>query len=345
MRVALLSLEPWDNIWRRNQHFASRLVASGAVRELRFIAPPSPGFARRSLRDTPLPRIEVITPPLFVPRRFGGFGPLRVWLRRECRDADVLWINDPVAGAAAYHPGQAALYDVTDDWRSAGLNDADHRRVVRAEDFLAPRATTVVCSDVLATRWKQRYDVDAQVVKNGVDVEAIRSAAPRALAGPGPHAVYVGTVHPNRVDFELVGELAAAWPGTVHLVGPATFGPIEREQIGTARTEGAVPATEVPSWLAAADVLICPHVVNDFTLSLDAIKSYEYLATPKPVIATPSGGFQCLSEPGLLKAERSEFVAAAISAIGQSAWQRNASVDWSERAREFAVNLSACRAQ
>src|SRR5205823_5312478 len=118
LHVACLSIEPWDDVWRRNQHLASRLVMQPGIGRVTFIGPPRPGFAGRAVRSTPLPSIEVITPPLVVPRRLGGHRPLGWWTRRATRSADVLWINDPVAGAHTLHRSRPALYDVTDDWRA-----------------------------------------------------------------------------------------------------------------------------------------------------------------------------------------------------------------------------------
>src|SRR4051794_13181470 len=36
-RVVLLSLDPWDEVWRRNQHLAVRLVRLGLVESLVFV--------------------------------------------------------------------------------------------------------------------------------------------------------------------------------------------------------------------------------------------------------------------------------------------------------------------
>src|SRR5262249_27488113 len=163
----------------------------------------------------------------------------------------------------------------------------------------------VVCSAVLATRWRERYGVEPAVVRNGVDVSAVRCAEPRGLAGPAPHLIYVGTVHATRIDGALVAALTEA--GTLHLVGPAHLQPDPLEPDARrllvsagVRLYGAVPAEQVPSWLVSADVLVCPHVVDDFTLSLDAIKAHEYLATDRPIVATPTSGFQSITAPGLV---------------------------------------------
>jgi glycosyltransferase involved in cell wall biosynthesis len=187
------------------------------------------------------------------------------------------------------------VYDVTDDWRSAGQPPRIVRRIVRAEDKLAHRAATIVCSDVLKQRWRSRYEVDAPIVRNGIDLDAWQSVTPITQSGPGPHVGYVGTLHEQRLDVDLIIDLTRRPEiGTVHLVGPdcldAALSRHLRHLPGL-RLHGAVAARQVPGWMTAMDVLISPHLVNDFTLSLDAIKSHEYAASGRPVVATPTSGF------------------------------------------------------
>ncbi len=347
LRAAVLSLEPWDQVWRRNQHFAAELVASGAVGSLLWVSPPAGGLSVRASKSRPVAGIEVVQPPLIVPRRWGGHRVIGTWLRRRLGPVDVLWVNDPVAGAAVAGQGMPAVYDVTDDWRSMPQDDRERRRIVAAEDLLAVRATTVVCSQVLADRWQARYGLDPVVIPNGVDAAAIRAATPRALAGAAPHAVYVGTLHANRLDISLVERLAREWPGTVHLVGPDSLDASDRERLDAAGVQrpGPVPSTEVPAWLVSADVLICPHVIDDFTLSLDAIKAHEYLSTDRPVVATACSGFQSASAAGLSIASAADFAQVVVTAAGSASFERPAPVSWDARAREFAAVLSRVRAE
>jgi len=335
-----VSLEPWDMVWRRNQHLAATLVRSGVVTSLTFVNPPTGGLALRARRHRPIPGIEVVTPPLVVPRRWGGHVVLSTWTRRVLEPIDVLWVNDARTSVAAVRPGVPAVYDVTDDWREMPQRSEDRARLIAAEDRLARTATTVVCSDVLAERWQERYGVDPTVIRNGVDPTA-SGDGPRRFDGAGLQIVYVGTQHANRLDVELIAELAVAKVGTVHLVGPdCLVGSVRArfDELGV-RRHGPVPAEEVPSWLASADVLICPHLVDRFTLSLDAIKSHEYLATEKPVVATPSSGFQSLSAPGLTVVGRDGFVAAVRAASLAGPVERTPPSTWADRGRDFGAVL------
>ena len=90
------------------------------------------------------------------------------------------------------------------------------------------------------------------------------------------------------------------------------------------------------------DVLVAPHVVNDFTLSLDAIKAYEYAATGRPIVATPTSGFDRLAEVGAQIAGGDEFLRLTQEALRHPERHRTRPVpgsDWDDRAGEFAVLL------
>ena len=339
--VALLSLEPWDDVWRRNQHLAAELVRQDLVRRIVFIEPARPGRGRRW---SPLPGVEVVRPPLLIPRRRGGLRAVAFGLRaRALRGHDRLWVNDASIGALCIG-GRPALYDVTDDWRAAEAPEAELRRLVQAEDRLTERATVVVCSGVLQQRWQERYGVLPPVVHNAADVAAYRTARPVPLDGAGPHIGYIGTLHHERLDLDILLALADdPRVGTVHLVGPDHLPTADRIRLIDRGIvlHGPVPAADVPAWAVAFDVLVCPHQVTDFTRSLDAIKAYEYLAAGRPVVATPTGGFQDLAgQAGVTVVDATGLVAAVAHAAAEPIARPGGSgPSWAERAREFAVHL------
>jgi glycosyltransferase involved in cell wall biosynthesis len=287
-----------------------------------------------------------------LPRRTGGTALVAAEVRaRFLRGADVLWINDAILGVRCLRHGVPAVYDVTDDWREARLPPRDRERLVAAEDVLAREVETTVCSEVLRDRWFERYGVIPAVIHNGVDVEAHARAHPRDLPGSPPHAVYVGTLHHERLDLTLVTRLAASNEVTIHLVGPDHLDDRSRgllQQVDGINLHGRVPHTDIPQWMASADVLICPHRVDAFTLSLDAIKSFEYLASGRPVVATPTSGFQSLADQdGVAVVEQALFVqtAVAFAQTPRGVCERRVEAhDWSARTREFASALSRAKA-
>jgi glycosyltransferase involved in cell wall biosynthesis len=335
----LLSLEPWDEVWRRNQHLAAQLVEQRLVDRILFLNPPT--AARPMPPFEPVAGVTVIPTVRRIPKRAGGTAVLGHYLRKGVLSAaDLLWINDPSLGSTVIKQGQPAIYDVTDDWRTVPAPRRVRRRVILAEDLLAHRATTVVCSDVLRRRWRQRYGIVPAVVRNGVDAAAWSRASPDYFEGSGPHVGYVGTLHDERLDVPLILALAEGLgEATIHLVGPSSLTAASTTALEAhprIRLHGQVPADRVPSTITALDVLICPHRVSEFTLSLDAIKAYEYAASGRPIVATPTSGFQELAVPQLTVRSADRFIDAVKAALAHPPASSDTTVaSWAQRAREF----------
>ena len=78
------------------------------------------------------------------------------------------------------------------------------------------------------------------------------------------------------------------------LVGPVALDAADQTLLTGAGAVllGAREHTTIPAYLKNADVLVVPHVVTEFTDSLDPIKVYEYLAAARPVVSTPVAGFR-----------------------------------------------------
>ncbi|MBC7785846.1 MAG: glycosyltransferase, partial [Burkholderiales bacterium] len=132
---------------------------------------------------------------------------------------------------------------------------------------------------------------------------------------------YTGSVHQDRIDIEIVVELAKAFPAaTIALVGPNMLNPESVTRLAAHKNivlPGPVDFSEVASVMSAFDVCIVPHVVNDFTESLSPLKLYEYLASGLPTVSTPVSGFR--DYPGLihLAADASSFVRACEIALSE----------------------------
>ncbi|MBA3369492.1 MAG: glycosyltransferase [Geodermatophilaceae bacterium] len=260
LHVGLLSLERWDGVWRRNQHLASQLIEQGIVDRITFVEPAA--WARAEIRH-PKPGVTTVRPRLVLPRRAGGLRLLAQTLRRgPLHDADLLWINDAPLGRWVARPDQPAFYDVTDDWRESTNTDRVRRRLIAAEDWLSAHVSTVVCSAELARRWRQRYGVEPTVVPNGVDLRLWEHGEPVALTGRSPHLGYVGTLHADRLDIDLVLDVARSPAvGTVHLVGPDFLDQADRARLDAAGVgrPGPVPQSRcrrgcVPSTYSCARI-------------------------------------------------------------------------------------------
>lgn len=360
--IVVCSLEAWDDIWRRNQFFVRELLALDPDRRVLFVEPPydwlherrNPSGRRRQRGLRPLEgdgRIVCFEPAKVWPRVLGPLADRS--LRRQVRGAvrqlgfvdPALWVNDPNYAGFATETGWWSVYDITDDWTEAGDGDRSTARVVRNERRLFVECDAVtVCSEGLATT-RRRQRPDLVVIPNAVDVEHFRQACPRPADIPGgPIAVYVGTLHDERLDVDLVIEVAEANPDvTVVLVGPNALASASTARLRArpnVRLLGARPYEVVPGYLQHADLLLVPHVVSSFTESLDPIKAYEYLAVGRPALVTPVAGFRHMDGlGGIVVADRREFPERCGEMLGRR--ERRADVRevdvpaWSDRAREF----------
>ncbi len=339
--VVLVSLEPWDDVWRRNQHLAAGLLRRYPDVRLLVVEPPADpvhDLVRRVRPRTgrglrPGPQLEGVSggrlwlfeQSKWLPRRADRGGDrrraraVRAAAARLALRRPVLWANDPLAAHVHAVTGWDTVYDVTDDWASARRPAAEHLRVVAQEDRLLATAREVtVCSPALAERKGGARQVT--LVTNGVDVDAYRRPLPRPADLPaGPVAVYVGTLHRDRLDVDLCVRTQAALDADARLVlvGPVA---LERTDVERLRDAGVVllgprPFTDVPAYLQHATVLVVPHVVDGFTDSLDPIKLYEYRAVGRPVVTTGVAGFRDAGGPAVTVADGAAFAAAVRQAV------------------------------
>ncbi len=360
--VVVCSLEPWGTVRRRLRILVEELVALDDALHVLYVAPAVdvPHELRHgrlaALRAPRLervhPRITVLRPRKLLPRALGPHADRA--LERQVLVAahglemehPLLWINDSDYAHLLVATGWHALYDVTDDWLLAPASARRHARLLADEALLLDRAdAVVVCSEALAhSRGATRA---VEVIPNGVDVELFRApqARPHDLPAP-PTAVYVGTLHEERVDVDLVCALAAADPALqVVLVGPNSLRPETTgrlDRLPNVHLLGPRPYETVPAYFRHADVVIVPHQVNPFTESLDPIKAYECLAAGRPTVATPVAGFRQLGSP-VVVAEPERFVEAVLAARTGGAPAAIAPDDlpsWRRRAEAMATAMA-----
>ncbi|WP_309064582.1 glycosyltransferase [Microbacterium sp.] len=365
--LVVISLEGWDAVWRRNQHLVAGLLAEDRDLRVLFVEPPDDplhdlrgrrrprfGHAVRAVDE----RLWTYRPVKWLPRRLDPHGDerradrVRRVAARLGFAAPLLWVNDPSAAPLLVRSGWPALYDITDDWLSADRADAELTRVADGERMLLTRAAQVVACSPELVRRKAPVRAESgrpgiRLIPNAVDVTAYREPAPRpAGLGDGPVALYVGTLHTDRLDVRLCADAARALAGRVRLVlaGPDALGPAERRMLDEAgvRRLGPLARADVPAHLRHADVLVVPHVVTPFTESLDPIKLYEYQAANRPVVSTPVAGFRDADDPRVRIADGAGFADAVLDAVAAPLPDRApAPPDWGERVVEMREVLAA----
>lgn len=368
--LLVLSLEAWDAVWRRNQHLVDGLLRSDPHLRVLFVEPAVDPLHALRRRARPRPgrglrraasewghgdRLWLLEPTKWLPRRVDP-GTDRRWAagveraaRRLGLHSPRLWVNDPMGVELVERLHAPALYDITDDWTVAPRPPAEQERVVRQEQrLLATCREVVVCStDLARTKGAGR---EVTLVPNGVDLGAYRHVGPRpANLPPAPVALYVGTLHRDRLDIDLTVATARAVEGIGRLVlaGPIA---LPQEDVTALAAAGAVllgaqDRTAVPALLQHADVLVVPHVVSPFTESLDPIKLYEYAAAGRPVISTPVAGFRDDRSGRVTVAGVTAF-ASEVSRALAAGWTasehrpEDEAADWAARVRQMADVLT-----
>ena len=238
-QLIVLSLEPWDQIWRRNQLLIDALLASRADLRVLFVEPPA--AARQLLKQGRRPRTAVATAPEFdavsifrpvgwLPDRLSPYAPLvgGHGIRRRASELGferpVLWVNNHSLARFATRTGWPIVYDITDDWLLVDTGAAKRRRAKLDDHLLLESAEIVtVCSPALAA--SRRTSRPVVVIPNGVDPLRFARLNPRPSDLPeGLTAIYVGTLHEARLDVPLSCRLADDLPDVQFIyVGPVSL--------------------------------------------------------------------------------------------------------------------------
>ena len=149
------------------------------------------------------------------------------------------------------------------------------------------RASTVIAvSDYLRRELEERVPEargKVEVVDSGVDLALFDSVEP-ALALERPAFVHVGSLTERKNVVRLADAFAALGRGSLTFVGD---GPLRERLTGRpgVRVVGRVTHDAVPGYLAAADVVCGPALIEPFGQAL-----LEALACGRNVVATRVGG-------------------------------------------------------
>jgi glycosyltransferase involved in cell wall biosynthesis len=149
------------------------------------------------------------------------------------------------------------------------------------------RASTVVAVSEYLRRELETKVPEArgktEVVDSGVDLERFDDAEPAAQLD-SPAYVCVGSLTERKNVVRLAEAFARLGRGSLTFVGD---GPLRARLDGRERVSvlGRVPHDEVPRWLAAADVVCAPSLLEPFGQSV-----LEAMACRRTVVATRVGG-------------------------------------------------------
>lgn len=357
--TVFISLEPWDEVWRRNQFLVSGLARKYPTTRFLFLAPPVdfshnlsrlqcsaffqryPGFGRpariagysnvfqlRSLKLLP----SSITAGRSVNIAVTAHLVQRAMKTLQFDSKPLLWINDQSVQPLTSRLNHCAIvYDITDDWGEIAQNAKARDRVIADDALLLAKADLViVCSERLHQLKLAANPSRLALIRNGVELQRYatrngKTRDPRSQGWRPPVLGYTGTLHLDRMDIDLLLDIAnQIAPGTIVLIGPNQLpGAINRKIKRTPNVVlfGEVPMPELPPLMNSFDITIVPHRVTPFTESLNPLKLYEYLALGKPIISTPVAGFRNYPHLIYLAETRKEFADHVTSSLNEPCYR------------------------
>jgi len=226
---------------------------------------------------------------LAVLDRRGGGKRRFLELRRRINEAgphDVTWAHFLVpAGALALGAdGPLVVTAHGRDVRNVGVVPG----IRSATTQVVRRATAVIAvSDYLRRELEDKVPAargKVEVVDSGVDLERFSPEVEPAADLESPAFVHVGSLSERKNVLRLADAFAALGRGSLTFVGE---GPLRARLEGRARVRvvGRVPHDEVPGWLAAADVVCAPALLEPFGQAI-----LEAMACGRTVVATRVGG-------------------------------------------------------
>jgi teichuronic acid biosynthesis glycosyltransferase TuaH len=309
--IVLCAANSYDSIKVADQHIAEQL---SRLTPVLYVDPPlsrlTPAKNPELAQALAGPRLRVLAPRLArltpvvqpFPSRPGVAALTTALTARHIRRATSrlggrvqalisAWPLYPVFGSSRE---QVRVYWAQDDFVGGaallGMNarqiDVSERRVAAAADLI------IAANPVVADTWRSRGRAPV-VIPYGADVTAYsevdQAPLPPDVSLPGPVAGFVGQIN-DRTDLSLL-EAVADRGVSLLLVGPVNPA-FEPERFGALQRRdnvcwvGPKPFGALPGYLRSMDVGLVPYRDSPFNRGSFPLKTLEYLAAGRPVVAT-----------------------------------------------------------
>jgi len=329
--VILLSSIRWGWLWQRHQELAVLFARAGyptVFVETTGMA--NPGLNRASLRKV-LDRIVrsrhkggkpsreeglTVYAPLVAPPTSKIFRRLnrKVFVPRIVRDLCRIAGPDPVV--LAYPPTQTTLdilrgleprltvYDHVDDYvRYPGVP----KDMAKTERELLQRVDLVSCTSTALLEKVKPVRPDAMLNGPGVKFEAFHALSTARPGGEINTVCYFGYIGRVEMDFSILKAVARSG-FTLRLIGDRGKAEKDLFEMPGVDYRGEVPHEELPAAFEGVDAFIIPYRVDELSRNVSPCKTYECLATGKPVVVTPLPAMVDLGEHVYLAEGPEEFV-------------------------------------
>ncbi|MEG3160374.1 glycosyltransferase [Sphingomonas sp. LB2R24] len=250
------------------------------------------------------------------------------FIRSELRaanigDSPVLWVCpvvfDYTMVKSVVNPG-CIVADVIDDQRRFPSREPHRTRVHAAYDEILRDADLVLANCEPVREGFAAIREDIRVIPNGAEMFDLSHswAVPEDLAHlPRPILGYVGNLR-DRVDLELIGKVADAFPGgSVVLIGSAHDRPdvLALGARPNIHILGVKPYEDATRYIRAFDVAMVPHLRNELSESMNPLKLYVYFALNVPIVTTDVANIGDIGPYATIAADHDSFLAAITRVV------------------------------
>ncbi|MBN2157864.1 MAG: glycosyltransferase [Spirochaetes bacterium] len=236
----------------------------------------------------------------------------------------IVWISNPrVVDMAERITARYKIFDAIDDLLKHPQMKRFYPKITRAYKWVDEKAD-LICFASEKQRDMFPNNKNRIVLPNGVDdiffQERERIVPDDLNKIPHPIVGYMGVLQ-DRFDTKLMNTVARRLPHiNFVLVGPVS----NRKHFKSLQSRnnvyflGPKSYNSVPDYISCFDVAIIPHVINEFTESMNPLKIYEYLACGKPIVSTPIMGTEPFRNVITIASDPDAFISAISRAIGQN---------------------------
>jgi glycosyltransferase involved in cell wall biosynthesis len=225
-----------------------------------------------------------------------------------------------------------AIYDCVWDWPH---DPYSRPGVVREEALLEAVDLVFADSPYLFERMRRAHDRVHRVLP-AVDYDLYAAARAGSATSPPIRCAYFGAVGAN-IDLALLARLSREF--ALRVVGPVQEALPELAP-GT-ELLGPVPQGELPALLADVDVIVLPYRKAAHSAGVIPAKTFECLATGKPVVAKGLASLEEMGDAFVLAEGEEAFVRAVREAVDEAPERRERRLElarrntWARRAEEI----------
>lgn len=250
-------------------------------------------------RSCGFPLLNVCQPPMLPYSNFSFIRALNKYLvlRTVEKKLAALNIGHPVLVTTvpnacdyvgAFRERKKIYYCVDDFTLWPGL---DHENVRQMETELIEKCDTFIATSSNLYERLRKTGKSTTLITHGVDVEFFSNFPEEEhplLSGiPNPRVGYFG-LFDERSDQDILAGIVARLPEVSFIItGPVEVDISHLNTYPNVYFTGAIPYRELPEMVKGWDACMLPYKINSLTESINPLKLKEYIATGKPVLATP----------------------------------------------------------